>query len=249
MPENTTYNNECPVCRQNFLTVVEDESTVRGACQACGHTFSEWKTQETPPQENVPEEYAQAYQEPPIGNPESSLSSAVVTSDREFSGGFIGVLDTLGRFSGVISIVAIVLIAIFAFSISGSVGDIDNRVDTIKNSFDDKIETAMSNINTIENRVTANDNDIDTMEDDIDILKAETSDLNNIRDKINGLDADRDFLLANFTALEGIFYDVNDTVTDMSNSMGLLTGTDVNVTMYYDSNDTNPVNRECTIYN
>jgi len=222
MPENTTYNNECPICRQNYLTVVEDDQTIRGACQACGHQFSEWK-QQTPEQ--------------PIQEPQpSQLSSAIVEPPRGGGGGFGGggmfgsFFDMFNKIAGIIAIVAVVLVILISVTLSGGIGDVDNRVTTIKDSMDEKINGVKDDVSSLDTEVSDVKDDVNSITNDINNMKE--NDLPDIRDDITALKNDR-------TDMENDIDSIQENLTDVENALGTSIDPDVNVTFFYFTNQSN----------
>lgn len=237
MPEQTTYNNECPVCKQNYLTVVEDEQTLRGACQACGHTFSEWKNQSQPeqPQPSQPAQPLPFVDSGGGGTPSGAGASVGI-------GGMFGqFLDMFTKISGIVAIVAIVLVIATSVVISGGIGDVDNRVTTVKDSLDSKIDGVKDDISTINADISDLETNVGDITNDINDMKEDVDDIPNMIDDISALKDDRDEILGNITTLE-------DDVEALQSSGGTDVNPDVNVTFFYDTNQSNTTTeRNCTV--
>lgn len=168
--EKHSENNTCPKCGQNFLNVIEDDVSKRGACQSCGYTFSDLKQQQP------------LLREPPI--PPST------------GGGIMDIFDTLNRFSAIMAIIAIVMAVLILVAVGGQVGGIDGRVTSINDSLSSEISTLEGDINGYDGRITSNENDVDTLITDIESLSDLPTDISTLQsdldlaeDNISSLDA------------------------------------------------------------
>lgn len=226
MKEEHYESRQCPQCGQNFLSIIEDDLTIRGACQSCGYQFSNWKeqgNQTQPLQPKIqPQPQQQPYQQQPLQQPLNQAPTQVserMQKSRVIENNAPPVVHassynwSLNKFAGMIGLIAVIISVVSIIFMSGLVGGIQDKVDDVR------IETE-SDISSLNTKITS----IDTSSQANMSLQSQSilslgNSIGTLTTDVNGLKSDIGKLSTNDTTLTAL---MNERLNNVTSQVQLL---------------------------
>ena len=162
MSEEMTYNNKCPKCGLPRMTVIDDATSTRGACQQCGYTFSETKDN-------------------------SSKGKGALDSVFVYVKAYSPILIILAISLSLIGLFGLVLAV---GGLDSTIATLHKDVNDAFNLVDDEIQSVTTNASSNRNLINAMDNRMDEIDDfDIECMK---NDVNSLKGQVNVINNDID---------------------------------------------------------
>jgi ribosomal protein S27AE len=189
LKEEHYESRQCPQCGQNFLSVIEDDLTIRGACQSCGYQFSNWKensNQESPPNPQ-PQVQQRPLQQPLKQAPTQERKRKISVVENEAPPVVSAPSSytwSLNKFAGIIGLIAVIISVVSIIFMSGLIGGIQDKVDDVRIEAESDISSLNTKITSIDTSSQANmslqsrsidilNHDIDTLTTDVNLLKSD----------------------------------------------------------------------------